>query len=105
MTRRRQPAVQQPLPEPEFRVIHTMPVEGNAWEQWKARVWNQMAERFNAYPGLAPLEQWTWRSFKEKRCIECGDPGTERQQSHLIKVVDHYWMCAECADYWRRKAA
>lgn len=85
-------------------VLNHMPVEGNDWEQWKARVWNVMADRFG-HPGLAPLEQWTWRSNRERRCIDCGEPGTVRQESGLIKVVSHYWFCDGCAQYWASKYA
>ena len=67
------------------------------WQRWKENIWDQMVRHFHCYPGLAPLEQWILRSNREKRCVECGEPGTVRQESVLIKVVDHYWMCAECA--------
>lgn len=79
-----------------------MPVEGNDWEQWKARVWNALVARFG-YPGLAPLEQWIVRSYKERRCVECGAPGTHQHESVLVKVVPHYWMCDDCHKYWEEK--
>jgi len=70
--------------------------EGNEWEQWKMRVWNQMARHFGHHPGLAPLEQWMRRSRKERRCIICGEPGVKEVKSVLIACVPSYWTCAEC---------
>lgn len=84
------------------RVVVYQSVEGNDWEQWKARMFNQMVDQFGS-PGFAPLEQYTLRSKKEKRCIECGAAGTVQQKSILIKCVSHYWMCDSCDDYWRHK--
>jgi hypothetical protein len=84
----------------ERELLH-MPVEGNEWEQWRAKIWNQMSDRFG-YPGLAPLEQWMRRSRKEKRCIECGETGGVRQESIIVAAVDHYWLCVEC-DRWLRE--
>ena len=69
--------------------LQHMEVSGNDWEQWRARIWNQMADGFRAYPGLAPLEQWMRRSKKEKRCIECGELGTVKQESVIVASVDH----------------
>ncbi|KKL47774.1 hypothetical protein LCGC14_2332150 [marine sediment metagenome] len=80
-----------------------MPVTGNQWEQWRARIWNAIAARVG-YPGLAPLEQWMLRSRKEKRCIQCGNPGTVQQESVLIASVDHYFMCGPCDAYHRERA-
>lgn len=74
-----------------------MEVDGNEWQQWKARVWNQIAASIQGHPGLAPLEQWMRRSAKEKRCIECGKPGQVREESIIVACVSHYWMCDECA--------
>lgn len=82
--------------------LYQMPVEGNEWEQWKARIWNAMSARF--YPGLAALEQYMLRSQEEKRCVECGEAGTAKQESVLIKSVSHYYFCDDCDAYWRNKA-
>lgn len=73
------------------------------WRQWREAIWNLM-EKHLGYPGLGPLEQYMLRSKREKRCIDCGKPGTMYQQSVLIKCVDHYWMCDDCDAYWRQKA-
>lgn len=75
--------------------LNHMEVDGNDWQQWKARIWNSMADRFG-YPGLAPLEQWMLRSQKEKRCINCGDPTTASTESVLIKSVRLYYHCPKC---------
>ena len=71
--------------------------EGNEWQRWKIRMYNQMARQFD-HPGLAPLEQYMKRSQREKRCIDCGDPcGPDRfMESVLIKSVKGYYGCAEC---------
>jgi hypothetical protein len=74
------------------------------WQAWKDRIWESMEARFG-YPGLAPLEQYMIRSRKEKRCIECGDPGTVEQKSVLVASVDRYWMCVECDEWWEKKRA
>jgi len=73
------------------------------WQAWKENIWDQMARQFHCHPGLAPLEQHMKRSKAEKRCIECGEPGTVQQPSVLIKSVSHYYFCQECADYWEHK--
>lgn len=78
------------------------PVEGNEWEQWKARVFNQMVEQFGN-PGLVPLEQHMWRSKRERRCIECGGPPDVEFKSIIIAVVSHYYMCQSCADWWNKR--
>ena len=82
--------------------LNYMPVEGNDWEQWRARIWNQIAQMVG-YPGLAPLEQWMRRSRAEKRCIECGAAGTIKHESIIVKAVNLYWMCDECDAYWQAK--
>ena len=69
------------------------------WADWRGRIWDSMEARFG-YPGLAPLEQYMLRSRKERRCVECGDPGTARQESILIKSVSHYFMCADCDQHY-----
>ena len=79
-----------------FRKLYHMEVSGNEWEQWRARVWNQLASGLRGYPGLAPVEQWMLRSRKERRCVQCGEPGAEEQDSMLIASVRSYWLCAEC---------
>lgn len=54
---------------------------------------------------LSVLEQRMLRSKAEQRCIECGLPGVERLEGGgLVQSVDHYWFCAECDKYWRRRA-
>jgi hypothetical protein len=83
--------------------LQHMPVAGNDWEQWRARIWNQIADGFQGHPGLAPLEQWMRRSHKEKRCIECGDPGTIQQDSIIVASVDSYFLCQPCDTYYREK--
>ena len=89
-----------------FAILHHMPVEGSDWEQWKARIWNQIADGLHGYPGLAPLEQWMWRSQKERRCIDCGSPGeVEQVGGGLIASVRSYWMCQPCHDWHERKGA
>lgn len=80
-----------------------MPLEGNGWQQWRARIWNQMVRHLHCYPGLAPLEQWMWRSQKEERCIECGAPGTVEQKSVIVAAVDHYYLCTACDTFYRNK--
>ena len=71
--------------------------EGNDWERWKIRMYNQMARQFT-HPGLAPLEQYMIRSQREKRCIDCGDPCSPDRfmDSVLVKSVKGYYHCAEC---------
>jgi hypothetical protein len=73
------------------------------WIEWRESVWNILTQQIG-YPGLSALERYMQRSRAERRCVECGDPGVDRQTSHLINAVDHYWMCAECAEYWQHKA-
>lgn len=68
-------------------------------------MWNQLEAQYG-YPGLAALEQYMWRSHKETRCVECGDPGTakqERSRVSLVQSIPFYWMCGDCAEYWRNK--
>lgn len=80
--------------------IHCYPesmITGNEWKRWRMRIWNQMAVGLGGYPGLAPLEQWMRRSHKERRCVECGDPGEAEQESVLVLSVRSYWLCADCA--------
>jgi len=72
------------------------------WQEWKDAIADSMMHRFER-PGLCILEQYVLRSQKEKRCIVCGDAGTKRQESVLIKSASHYWMCDECADYWEHR--
>lgn len=84
-------------------VLGLMPVEGNEWEQWKARIWNSMTRHLLSFPGLAPLEQWMRRSYKEKRCLECGDPGTVQHFSVIVACVDSYLLCQPCDNYYREK--
>lgn len=81
--------------------------EGQAWQEWKDAIWDQMANVCGVYrhSGLASLEQYMHRSAYEKRCIECGEPGVAEQHSQIIKSVDVYWMCQDCADYWTDRAA
>ena len=74
----------------------------NDWQQWKDKIWDSMTAAYG-YCGLAILEQYTVRSNKEGRCIECGAKGTHKQKSHLIRSVDHYWFCDECAAYWEKR--
>ena len=57
-------------------------------------------ERGLGNPGMCVLEQKVIRSHNYEECIDCGEDGAERVASHLIKVVPHYWFCAECANYW-----
>ena len=77
-----------------------MPIddECNEWQQWKARMWNQLADGIRSHPGMAALEQWMIRSQREKRCIDCGEPCTKEHfhQSILIKCVKGYYHCPEC---------
>jgi len=82
-----------------------MIAEGNAWEQWKMRLWNQMVREFHTYPGLAPLEQWMRRSHKERRCLNCGEPGTNEVKSLLIACVRSYWLCAACVEVQQHRDA
>lgn len=74
------------------------------WCQWSDRLWDAMTERYG-YPGLAYTEQLVIRSKREKRCASCGEKGTVRQDSILIKSVDHYWFCDECNHFWTNKDA
>ncbi len=83
--------------------IDHMPIEGNDWQQWRARIWNQIADAFGTYPGLAPLEQWMLRSKRERRCVDCGEPGSVWEQSVIVASVRHYWLCAGCDRYYREK--
>ena len=76
---------------------------GNVWEQCRTRSWNLTGEGFRAYPGPAPLEQWMRRSKKEKRCIECGELGTVKQESVIVASVDHYYLCEPCDTYFKEK--
>ena len=70
------------------------------WQQWHDQLWESMTERFG-YPGLAHLEQLMIRSRREKRCVDCGAAGTSRQTGGgLVKSVDHYYFCDDCAAYW-----
>lgn len=80
-----------------------MEVSGNEWHQWRAQMWNQMADGLGGYPGLAPLEQWMLRSAKEKRCVECGEPGEVEQTSAIVASVKTYWLCASCERYFEEK--
>ena len=68
---------------------------GNDWQRWKIRMDNQMRRQFT-HPGLAPLEQFMIRSQREKRCIDCGEPSTDFQESILIKSVKGYYHCTDC---------
>lgn len=86
----------------QVRRLQYMEVAGNEWEQWKARIWNSMVDRFG-YPGLAPLEQWTRRSHKEQRCVDCGAKGDICVISSLIQCVPVYWLCTECDAYYKEK--
>jgi hypothetical protein len=72
------------------------------WAEWREAIWDSMERRFG-YPGLAPLEQYMLRSRKERRCVECGAPGTVEHRSHIVASVDTYWMCAGCDAYWKAK--
>lgn len=85
-----------------YPALFYQPVEGNDWEQWRARMWNQMVDQFG-YPGLAPLEQYMKRSHRERRCVECGEPGTVNQVSVIIPAVADYWMCDACDTYWKER--
>ena len=71
--------------------------EGNDWQRWKIRMYNQLARQFER-PQLSALEQYMKRSFKEKRCIDCGDScGPDHfMESILIKSVQGYYSCPEC---------
>lgn len=83
---------------------YLMPVEGTEWEQWKARIWNQLYLMLQGNPGLSALEQWTRRSAKEKRCVECGEHTDNKiEGGGLIKSVAFYFMCPECVSYYERK--
>lgn len=81
------------------------------WQGWKDLIWESMHRNLNpeglpGIAGLACLEQYMRRSAMEKRCIECGEPGTvaqDRTESSLIQSVPRYWMCAECHTYWEHK--
>lgn len=73
------------------------------WQTWREGIWNVMVERFNGHPGLAPLEQYMLRSRKEKRCVDCGELGTVEHKSVIVPSVSHYYMCAECDDYYNEK--
>ena len=68
---------------------------GNSWVRWKIKIDNQMTRQFT-HPGLAPLEQFMIRSQREKRCIDCGEPSTDFQESILIKSVKGYYHCPDC---------
>ena len=89
-----------------FRQLYHMPVEGTDWQQWRARMWNQIADRVRGHPRLSPLEQWMLRSRKEQRCVECGEEGTIKcLGSPLVPSVSHYFMCQECDTYYKEKHA
>ena len=80
----------------------------NDWERWKAETWNALTRGLEGYPGLAPLEQYMLRSQRERRCIDCGAPGTvpvERTEASLVKTVAVYYHCDGCAAYWAEKYA
>ena len=64
------------------------------------RLWDQGHIR-----GLVMFEQRVLRSAKQRECIECGDPGTQKQECILVAVVPFYWMCDDCDAYWKAKAA
>ena len=81
--------------------VYAEPLTGNEWQQWCQRMWNQIAR--GGYPGLAPLEQYMRRSLKEKRCIDCGEPGTVYQESVIVPAVAGYYFCPDCAHYWEHK--
>lgn len=88
---------------PTGLTIYANPDSESEWESWKQRVWNAVTIRCGAHPGLVPLEQYMLRSHKEKRCIECGEPGTVQQRSALILSVAGYYFCADCAYFWEHK--
>ena len=83
--------------------LQHMEVSGTDWQQWRARIWNQIADTCHGYPGLDPLEQWMRRSKKGKCCIECGEPGTVKQDSVIVAAVDHYYLCQPCDEYYKEK--
>jgi hypothetical protein len=69
------------------------------WGEWKESVWTTL-ERQGYYPGLIALEQYMRRSQSDKRCVDCGERGTVRQESGgLVPSVSFYYFCQECADY------
>lgn len=89
------------------------------WQEWKDRIWEIMhrglcdvvpwhpplilvAPNFSN-AGMACLEQYMFRSKNEQRCIECGVAGVHKQKSVLIQVVDVYWFCDDCNQYWEGK--
>ena len=73
------------------------------WQLWREDMWDRMVRQFWPHHGMPTLEQYTIRSRREKRCIECGEPGTVKEESVLIKAVPYYWFCDECAAYWAAK--
>jgi hypothetical protein len=73
------------------------------WQAWKERMWDQLVHQFYPDHGLCAQEQYTRRSQRERRCIECGEPGTVKQESVLIKAVSHYYLCDACNAYWEAK--
>jgi hypothetical protein len=91
------------------------------WQGWKDRIWTKMHRGLdqpsvvvepNTLPvaapgvemaGMACTEQYLWRSGKERRCVECGDPGTVQFKSELIASVASYWLWAECNAWYEHK--
>jgi hypothetical protein len=72
------------------------------WQAWRTQL-GEATFSGTRLDGMVVLEQLMFRSRDRKRCIECGDPGTVRQESVLIQSVSHYWMCADCDTYWKNK--
>ena len=78
--------------------LYHMEVSGNDWEQWRATMWNTIADGMQGHPRLAPLEQWMLRSRKEQRCVQCGTPTDNKQDSIIVASVSHYYICGECTN-------
>ena len=80
---------------------HGYQKESAEWYIWRNRL-TETCEA-NSLGAMVAFEQLALRSAKEKRCAECGEPGTVAQGATTYNHVP-YWFCAECASYWAATA-
>lgn len=73
------------------------------WHEWKDALYERCYSRFPKDGGMVAQEQLTLRSNHEKRCIDCGAPGSIQKVSVLIKSVPCYYFCDGCEAYWGEK--
>jgi len=71
------------------------------WLKWKEDIWKQITR----ICGTVIYEQIAIRSSSEKRCFDCGAPGVVKVDAgeHFQHVVEHYWMCQNCYDFWQQE--